>query len=126
MDMSDSNNHAPISIDNQTGIDDEDTDRFKIKSSTFCKVMRIVAGLAPPVPKSLVKGKDRAPTRRPPVWAEVSIFYLGYEPLRADKGCSHDKNCAKHCLTTDHFNQAYICIRRLHMVICWRHFLPRK
>ncbi|OXG39367.1 hypothetical protein J010_07025 [Cryptococcus neoformans] len=70
MGMSDSYNHAQISSDNQIVINDEHTDRPKIKSSTFCKVLRIVAGLAPPAPKSLVKGKDRAPTRRPPVWAE--------------------------------------------------------
>lgn len=80
MGMFDSYNHAQISSDNQIVINDEDTDRPKIKSSTFCKVLRIVAGLAPPAPKSLIKGKDRAPTRRPPVWAEVILCLLSYDP----------------------------------------------
>lgn len=124
--MSNLCNHEQISSNGQSKIINENADRPKIKSSTFCKVLRIVAGLPAPVPKAFPKGKDRAPTRRPPVWAEVILLSLYYELLRADNGCSHARNCARHCLTTDHFSQVYICIKRLHTVICWKHFLPRK
>ncbi|XAO26948.1 hypothetical protein I312_105789 [Cryptococcus bacillisporus CA1280] len=63
-------NHDQISSTWQSKIINENADRPKIKSSTFCKVLRITAGLPAPVPKAFPKGKDRAPTKSPPVWAE--------------------------------------------------------
>ena len=47
-------------------------DRTGYPSSRFCKVLRLVAGLAPPTSRLRTEPRTCPPTRRPLVWAEAS------------------------------------------------------
>lgn len=93
-----------------------------IKSSTFARVMRLVADL----PQAQVGEKPlrrKRAAHRPSVWADVSVII---ETVGKKLMVSPDKSYAKPYRIIGHSSRVSICIRRWLSVICWTGFQHRE